>query len=171
MYGDARLERRSPGVRLSRSDARRFALAGLCAGIGYLVFFFLIDVFGQTWDRYRDLEADGRLLDTSRLGGDTVYWLVLLSTVLLYGFAISWLYVRAQRQPGRDWRTALVVGVLVGFVGTFLVDFNIAATFIGFPYQFTFWAGVETWGGAIVASLVAATVYGAPAGEATPIRG
>jgi hypothetical protein len=32
------------------------------------------------------------------------------------------------------------------------IDFNIAATFTGFPYALALWAGVETWAGAIRAA-------------------
>lgn len=135
-------------------NQKRVWLGAVAAAVVWTLWSFAINA-GLIGARYQEAQQAGLLLDPPRYSFFYGQWLVVL---FILSVIIAWLYasVRATQGPGP--RTALLVGLFVGFAAGFPTNF---ATATWFPLDRFFplmWM-LELWVGAILAALVAGWLY------------
>jgi hypothetical protein len=135
-------------------NTRRVWLGALAGGAVWNVWSIFVNVVALA-KRYEAGMRAGMFLQQPRYRFFLVEWIV---AIFLLAFVMSWLYasVRATRGPGPG--TALKVGLLVGFVAAFPLNFSMA-TWSPLPRIFPFWWMLELWVGAILATFVAGWLY------------
>jgi hypothetical protein len=80
------------------------------------------------------------------------------ATLFVLAFILAWLYAAARNTLGAGPRTAVLLGVGVGFATGFPIDFALAA-WLAASRVFPLWWMIELWAGAILASVVAGWLY------------
>jgi len=135
-------------------NRRRVWLGGLAGGVAWVVWSLIVNM-GILSARYQKAMDAGQFLAEPRYSYFMPLWIIIL---LFLGVVVSLLYasVRATRGPG--WRTALYVGLLVGFVAGVPTNFG-TASWAKIDRIFPFWWMLEMWAGAIFATLVAGWLY------------
>jgi hypothetical protein len=133
----------------------RIWLGGLAGGVVWLIWSFLVGRFVIGDARYVATQNAGLFLKEPRYPFFVGQWIVILF-VLAMIVAHLYAWTRQTLGPGR--RTALKVGLLVGFVAGFPGNFAQACWS---PIDRVFPLGwmLEMWVGSILATLVAGWLY------------
>jgi hypothetical protein len=97
----------------------------------------------------------GWFLREPRYGFFMGYWAIVL---LLLSYACAWIYAAARDNLGPGPLTALRIGLMVGFVAGFPVNFSLASWSV-MDRVFPLWWMLELWVGAILATFVAGWLY------------
>ena len=138
-------------------NKRRIWLGALAGGLVWTVVSLAINVFALA-PRYEAEQAVGHFLAAPRYPLFPVEWIVML---FVLAYVVSLLYASARATCGAGPKTALGVGLMVGFAAGFPGNFA-AATWSPVDRIFPLCWMLEMWGGAILAALVAGWVYRDP---------
>jgi hypothetical protein len=133
---------------------RRVWLGAFAGGVVWNAWSVITNVAGLA-SRYATLQEQGLFLKTPRYGFFAPAWIVIL-------FVLSYLCARFYSGVRASWgagpRTALLVGVAIGFAAGF--PFNFAqATWSAMPRAVPLWWMLEMWVGAVLATLTAGWLY------------
>ncbi|MGA8150619.1 MAG: hypothetical protein WB952_06695 [Terriglobales bacterium] len=133
----------------------RVFLGGLAGGVVWVVWGFLVNQFVITDARYLAAQNAGLFLKEARYPAFVGQWIVI---TFVLAIIVAHLYVWARQTMGPGPGSALKIGFLVGFAAGFPGNFAQAAWS---PVSRVFPLGwmLETWGGAILATLVAGWLY------------
>jgi len=133
---------------------RRVAVGAIAGGAVFFVWSILINflVLGQ---RYEAAQAAGHFLKEPRYSTFLWFWIL---TILVLSSICAWFYahIRNVREPGP--RTALLVGIFIGFAAGFPLSFS-TASWSPIPRIFPFWWMMELWVGCVLASIVGGWLY------------
>ncbi|MBI2837044.1 MAG: hypothetical protein HYX75_01915 [Acidobacteria bacterium] len=105
--------------------------------------------------RYQVAQDAGMLLKAPRYNFFVGLWFLVLFLLTLVG---AWLYAGVRATYGAGPKTALKVGVLLGFATGFPMSFS-TATWAPLERVFPLWWMLELWLGAVLATFVAAWLY------------
>ncbi len=141
-----------------RFNRSRIWLGGLAGGVIWTVWSFVIGQFVVTNARYVAAQNAGLFLKTPRYPFFVAQWIVLL---FILSIAVAHLYAWARSGLGAGPGTALKVGFLAGFFAGFPGNFA-QATWSPVSRALPFGWMVEMWIGAILAALVAGSLYKDP---------
>lgn len=130
----------------------------LGAGVGFAVWAIwsgVVNIALLGEERYQAAQEAGLLLKEPRYPYFIVIWLLSL---FVLSYAIAWLYASVRATRGAGPRTALTIGILVGFAAGFPTNF---ATTAWSPLARTLPLGwtLDLWVGALLAALVAGWLY------------
>lgn len=104
----------------------------------------------------------GQFLAEPRYGAFLPIWIV---TIFALSYIIALLYASVRGTCGAGPKTALGVGILVGFAAAFPENFSMA-TWAPFDRIFPLWWMIDSWLGAIAAALIAGALYREPRPQA-----
>lgn len=105
--------------------------------------------------RYPEAQAKGMFLTDPRYPFFVPAW---FATLFVLAFVVAWLYAATRNTLGAGPGSALLVGLAIGFVAGFPMDFALAA-WLAASRVFPLWWMIELWPGAILAALVAGWLY------------
>ena len=133
-------------------NRKRVWLGGVVGGIVWFLWSFVVNgpILGKHY-----MAAPDHFLQQPRYAAFLPIWGL---TCVLMAYVLAWLYAVARATLGAGPKTALCIGLKVGFVMS--VPHNFAmATFSTAERIFPLWWTLEAWIGAIVASLIAGWLY------------
>jgi hypothetical protein len=133
---------------------RRVALGTIAGGVVWAIWSTVINMV-FLGPRYAAAQSAGWLLAAPRYPLFIPYWIILLF-VLTY--ILTWAYVSVRTAFGPGPITALRVGFLLGFMSAFPLSFCLA-TWGPFSRGIPLGWMLDLWGGAILATLVSASIY------------
>jgi hypothetical protein len=133
---------------------RRIRLGALAGGVVWIIWSLVVNtlVLGA---RYRAAQESGVFLKQPRYPFFAAQWIIVL---FLLSYILAWLYASARATRGAGPRTALMIGLFVGFAAGFPMNFS-TATWAPFSRFFPLWWMLELWVGAILSALVAGWLY------------
>ena len=139
---------------MAAMNTRRIALGALAGGVVWSIWSALINGVLLA-SRYAAAEKAGALLAQPRYPLFLLYWFV---AIFVLAFIVAWLYASVRATRGAGPKTAIWVGLLVGFAAGFPINLTNAAYA---PFERIFPLGwmADLWVGAILASLVAGWLY------------
>lgn len=133
----------------------RIWLGGLAGGVAWAVWSFVVNDFVVGNARYVAAQNAGVFLKTGRYSFFAGQWIVIL---FVSAIVLSHLYAWTRQTLGPGPRTALRIGFWVGFVAGFPLNFA-QATWLAAGRALPFGWLLEMWIGAILATLVAGSLY------------
>ena len=128
---------------------------GALAGWVVWAIWSIVTNFGVLMGKYAAAQQAGQMRGEPRYGFFVVAWFVVLFVLSLVA---AWLYASVRTTRGAGPKTALTVGVLVGFLAGFPINFSLAA-WATFPRVIPLFWMLELWVGAILATFVAGWLY------------
>ncbi len=139
---------------MARINTKRVWLGALVGWLGWLVWSAIVN-FAVLMGRYEAAQQAGTLLQEPRYGFFLVGWAVVL---FLLSLAVASVYAAVRTSWGAGPKTAITVGLVVGFAAGFPVNFSLAAwgTFGRF---IPLWWMLELWVGAVLATFLAGWLY------------
>ena len=135
-------------------NRKRVFVGGLAGGLVWFLWSSLVNavILGT---RYQELADSGLLLEEQRYSFFVGAWAL---TLMALSLVLAWVYSAARVALGAGPGTALKLGLVFGFVAGF--PNNLAqATFSAMPRIVPLWWMLDLWVGAILAALVAASLY------------
>ena len=105
--------------------------------------------------RYAAAQQAGMLLKQPRYPFFIAVWFI---TLFVLSMICAWLYAGVRATRGAGPKTALTVGLLVGFASGFPLAFCLAA-WAPFSRVIPLWWMLELWVGAVLATLIAGWLY------------
>ena len=135
-------------------NSRRVTLGALVGGVVWTVWTFVVNtvVLGRF---YEGAQKSGELLTEPRYSLFLLYWIL---AIFVISYVLAWLYAGVRATRGAGPRTALTLGLLVGFTIAFPLNLTTAA-WIPISRVFPLWWMLDLWVGAILASFVAGWLY------------
>jgi len=133
----------------------RVWIGGLAGGLAWVVWSFAVTFLVVGMPRYQEAQKTGLFLHEPRYPAFQAQWAVML---LILGIVMAYLYAWVRATLGAGPKTALKIGVLVGFAAGFPLNFATAA-WSPVERMFPFGWMLEMWIGAILAILVAGAMY------------
>ena len=131
----------------------RVWLGGIAGGIVWTALSFLIGLKMNPF--YAAMQNIGVFLKQPRYPFFVVQWILLL---FVMSILLAHLYAWSRATAGAGPRTALKIGMIVGFCAGFPGNFGIAA-WSPMPRLLPLGWMLEMWAGAILATLVAGWIY------------
>jgi ABC-type amino acid transport system permease subunit len=131
----------------------RVWLGGIVGGVVWNAWSFLINMRQAPF--YDFMQRQGLFLKQPRYPGFVAQWIVLL---FVMSIIVAHLYAWSRATSGAGPKTALRIGILVGFCAGFPSNFA-QATWSPIPRVMPLGWMLELWGGAILAALVAGFLY------------
>lgn len=135
------------------ANSRRVLIGALGGGVVWIIWTLLNEMVAEKY--YIVEQAAGHLLKEPRYFFFRRFW---LGTVLLLAYIASWFYASVRATLGPGPRTALRVGVLLGFAISFPLNLSLAIWSPMSRIVPLLWV-VDLWGGAILGTLVAGWLY------------
>jgi len=139
---------------MNRINWQRVWLGALVGFLGWAAWGFLCGAVGLG-DRYAAAQAAGQFLSEPRYPYFTAVWLAF---GFLQALILVWLYAAGRATLGAGPRTALLLGLAVGFAVAVPSNFALAA-WSPVPRVFPLWWMVASWGGAVVAAFLGGWLY------------
>ncbi len=135
-------------------NVRRVTLGAVVGGVVWAVWSMVINtaILGS---KYAAAQSAGLLLKQPRYPFFLGYWII---TLFLLSYILAWLYASVRATRGAGPRTALTVGLLVGFAAGFPTNLSMA-TWAPFDRIFPLWWMLDLWVGATLAALAAGWLY------------
>jgi hypothetical protein len=133
----------------------RVWLGGLAGGVVWIIWSFIVGKFVITDARYAAAQNAGLFLKTPRYPFFAAQWIILLFVLAI---AVAHLYAWSRQSLGPGPGAALKVGFLAGFFAGFPGNFA-QAVWSPVHQAFPFGWMVDMWIGAILAALVAGSLY------------
>jgi hypothetical protein len=134
-------------------NTTRIWLGGIVGGVVWIVWGFLIGM--RLTPFYAAMQSRGLFLKESRYPFFAGQWILL---ILVMAILIAYLYAWARATAGPGLKTALKVGMIVGFCAGVPDNFAQAAWSPIPPVMPLGWM-LDLWGGAILAAIVAGSLY------------
>ena len=144
-------------------NKRRVWLGALAGGVVWNAWSFVVNG-AILAPRYQAAQAAGQFLAQPRYGSFLPVWVL---TIFALSYIATLLYASARATCGPGPKTALGIGVMVGFVSGFPHNFAILC-WSTMSRAFPFWWTLEMGLGAIAATLIGAWLYrdeASPAGS------
>ena len=135
-------------------NTKRVWLGALVGAIVFIVWDMTVN-FAVLASLYASAQRAGQFLMQPRYPFFIGVWFL---TLFLISAVIAWLYAGVRSTYGPGPMTALKVGVLVGFVAGFPLDFSIA-TWSTMDRIFPLWWMLELWVGSILSAFVSGWLY------------
>lgn len=135
-------------------NARRVALGAVAGGVVWTIWSLVVNV-ALLGSRYAAAQDAGHLLKQPRYPLFLVYWIVSL---FILSYILAWLYASVRATRGAGPRTALTVGLLVGFASGFPLSLSVS-TWSPLSRAIPLWWMLDLWVGATLATLVAGWLY------------
>jgi hypothetical protein len=135
-------------------NRRRVWLGTLVGGIVWNAWSLLIGVT-ILFPRYPEAQAAGHYLQEPRYSSYVIVWIL---TLFALSYVVSLLYASSRATCGAGAKTALIIGVMVGFAASFPSNLG-AATWSPVDRIFPLWHMIDLWGGAVLATLASAWLY------------
>lgn len=135
-------------------NTRRVVLGGVVGGVVWTIWTMVVNV-AILGSHYAAAQGAGQLLKQPRYPFFLGYWIV---TLFLLSQILAWLYASVRATRGAGPRTALAVGLLVGFAAGFPINLS-CSTWAPFSRIFPLWWMIDLWVGSILATLVAGWLY------------
>jgi hypothetical protein len=135
-------------------NRRRVWVGALVGGVVWNVWSILVNVV-FLGDRYTVAQQAGQLLAQPRYRFFLPVWIV---TIFLLSYIVALLYAAARTACGAGPKTALMIGMMVGFAAGFPGNFASAAWSV-VDRIFPTWWMLDMWVGAVLAALVAGYTY------------
>jgi len=135
-------------------NTRRVGLGALAGGLVWVIWSTVVNL-GILSGRYAQLQGAGRLVPEPRVPFFVGAWFL---TLFVLAGIVAWLYAALRATRGAGPRTALEVGVLVGFAAGFPINLSNAAWSLSGRVVALWWM-IDLWVGAILAALVAGWLY------------
>jgi len=135
-------------------NQKRVWLGGAAAAVVWTLWSMGVNI-GIIGARYQEAQQAKLLLDAPRYDFFLVQWIVVL---FILSVIIAWLYASVRSTQGPGPRTALQVGLFVGFAAGFPTNFA-TATWSPLDRFFPMMWMLELWVGAVLAALVAGWLY------------
>jgi hypothetical protein len=133
----------------------RVYLGGLAGGLVWFVWSFVVNDFIIGTARYDAEQAAGHFLKQPRYPLFVAQWAVIL---FVSAIILAHLYAWARQTMGPGPGTAIKIGLLVGFVAAFPLNFA-QATWAPVERMFPLGWMLEMWVGSVLATLVAGWLY------------
>jgi hypothetical protein len=133
----------------------RVWLGGLAGGVVWVIWSFIVGKFVITDARYAAAQNAGLFLKTPRYPFFAAQWIILL---FILAIAVAHLYAWSRQSLGPGPGAALKVGFLAGFFAGFPGNFA-QAVWSPVHRALPFGWMVDMWIGAILAALVAGSLY------------
>jgi len=139
---------------MAQVNSKRVLLGAVVGGVVWIIWSGIVNMVFLA-GRYAAVQASGAFLKEPRYPFFLpVYFLALL----LAAYVLAWLYAGVRGTYGAGPKTALAVGILVGFAASFPLNFSTAA-WSPISRIFPLWWMIELWVGAILAALAAGWMY------------
>jgi len=139
---------------MAQVNSKRVLLGGLAGGVAWILWSGIVNVV-ILGSRYQAIQEIGGLLKKPRY---PFFLPVYFLSLLLIGYVLAWLYAGLRETYGAGPRTALAIGILIGFAVAFPLNFSTAA-WAPIPRIFPLWWMIEFGIGAILAALIAGWLY------------
>lgn len=139
--------------RLMKLNKKRICIGGVAGGAAWTAWSFLIGM--KLGPLYEAMQKQGLFLQQPRYPFFAAQWILLL---LVMSILLAYLYALSRATAGAGPKTAVKIGMIVGFCAG--VPGNFAqATWSPVPRMLPLGWMLEMWGGAIIAALVAGFLY------------
>ncbi|MDE2235331.1 MAG: hypothetical protein KGL13_05770 [Gammaproteobacteria bacterium] len=137
-------------------NGKRVFIGMIVGGVAWTIWSMTVNM-GFLKSVYMAEQASGHLLTQPRYGLSAfmITWIVVL--FLLSGVA-ALLYAAVRKNWGVGPKSALKLGVLLGFVAGFPVNFSITS-WVPVTRTVALWWSLDMWVGMIIATLVAGWLY------------
>lgn len=137
-------------------NSKRILFGALAGGIAWTIWSMIINM-GILGSTYMAEGSAGHILAHARYGTMTfmVTWIVTL--FILSGIA-AFLYAAVRTSWGPGPKTALKLGVILGFTAGFPINLSITS-WIPLVRTVPLWWMLDLWVGAIIATVVAGFIY------------
>jgi hypothetical protein len=135
----------------------RVWLGALVGGIVWWLWSAVVNL-GVLGTPYAEAQKNGQLLAQPRYTLFTLYWLV---TLILLSAVIARLYGHLRQTMGPGPRTALMIGLAVGFAAGFPMSLSMA-TWGTFPRILPLWWCLDLWAGACISAILSGWLYKDP---------
>jgi hypothetical protein len=139
---------------MANINTKRVWLGALAGWLAWAVW-SMVTNFAVLTGKYATALEAGTLLKEPRYSFFAPAWFVVL---FLLSLGISCLYASARATRGAGPKTAITIGLLVGFAAGFPVNFCLA-TWGTFGRLIPFWWMLQLWVGAVLAAFFAGWVY------------
>jgi hypothetical protein len=131
----------------------RVLLGGIAGGVVWIAWGFFVGIRQAPY--YEAMQKQGLFLKEPRYALFTPIWIVL---IFVMSILIAYLYANARATAGPGPKTALKIGMIVGFCAG--VPDNLAqATWSPVPQLLPLGWMLDMWGGAMLAAVVAGFLY------------
>lgn len=135
-------------------NTRRIWLGALAGAAAWFVWTNVVHL-GILAHRYGQAMADHHLMQQPRYQPFPVFWFL---TLYLVSLAAAWLYAGIRQTYGPGPKTAVVLGIVLGFAAGFpLTVSTVEWTFVG--RVIPFWWMLDIWVGVILSTFVSAWLY------------
>lgn len=131
----------------------RVWMGGLAGGVVWTAWGFFVGM--RQAPLYAAMQTQGLFLKTPRYALFTVYWIVL---IFVMSILLAYLYAQCRATAGPGLKTALKIGMIVGFCAGVPGNFAQAA-WSPVPRLLPLGWMLDLWGGAILATVVAGFIY------------
>jgi hypothetical protein len=131
----------------------RIWLGGIAGGVVWIAWGFLVGMRQAPF--YEAMRRQGLFLKDSRYPFFAGHWILL---ILVMSILIAHLYAWSRATIGPGLKTALKIGMIVGFCAGVPDNFGQAA-WSPVPQQLPLGWMLDMWGGAILAAVVAGWLY------------
>jgi len=135
-------------------NKKRVAVGVLAGGVVWAVWSTIINAVILS-PHYVAAYEKGELIKGGRYPLFLAYWFVGL---FLFTYILLWIYLSLRETLGPGPKTALRLGVLVGFAIAFPINLTVA-TWIPISRAFPLWWMLDLWLGAILATFFSAWLY------------
>jgi len=135
-------------------NMRRVLLGAVVGGMVWSVWSLVVNVLLAS-SAYASAQDAELLLKDPRYRLFMLYWII---TLFVLSYILAWLYASVRATCGPGAKTALKVGVLVGFAAGFPVNLSVAA-WVPVSRIIPLWWTLDLWVGAILAAVVAGWLY------------
>jgi hypothetical protein len=134
-------------------NTARVWIGGIAGGVAWTAWDFFIGMRQAPF--YAVMQQHGLFLKEPRYPFFIGEWILLL---FVMSILIAYLYAWSRATAGPGWKTALKIGMLVGFCAGFPGNFA-QATWSPIPRILPLGWMLDLWGGAMLAALVAGFLY------------
>ena len=139
---------------MSVVNTKRIWLGALAGTVVWIVWNFVVN-FTILGARYTAAQQAGQFLQAPRYPFFIGQWYLVL---LLLSVIIAWIYAGVRNTYGPGPKTALKVGLFVGFATGFPLSFS-NATWLTIDRVFPLWWMLELWIGSILSAYVSGWLY------------
>ncbi len=134
-------------------NTMRIWLGGLAGGVGWAIWSVLIGIKEAPF--YDAMQRQGLFLKQPRYSLFAAYWVLL---IFVMSILLAHLYAWSRATAGAGPKTALKIGMIVGFCAGFPGNFAQSA-WSPVPRVMPLGWMLDLWGGAIIATMIAGALY------------
>lgn len=137
-------------------NSKRVLLGAVAGAVVWSIWTSMVTM-GVLGSTYAAEEKSGQVLATPRFGGPMFFLSWFLTIFVVSGLCAS-LYAAVRDTWGPGLRTALILGLILGFLGAFPLSLSITSWLAVNPKVPLFWL-LDVWVGIAMATFVGAYLY------------